>query len=289
MSLPSKKGARLDQAQQSGQDFIEGIRIRTSPAPLLKRTFAAVIDVAIVTAAFYVAFFVLLFLAGILGVAFVTINSVLQGGMNSAGVIFGVILLVLAMLVMMSGWHIYFIYFEYKRGATPGKKMMGLRVVSADGGPITKGQAIYRDFVRWYIDGLFILPAIISIACTKKRQRVGDLLADTMVVHSKLSEDRQRFMYVKREDYMALLEHVQPKPVAADVREKYLEFASHVLLVGAPNEALQADWVKWIRAHLERTEALGINDYTILRFFAEYCFQEELKAKEGTSADGRTK
>ena len=265
------------------------------PAPLLKRGFAGIVDIAIVSAIFYVVAIVLVFAGLAVGVAFMAIFAkMFESGASTGAMVAGAILLFVFLLAMMSVWHLYFIYFEYKHGATPGKKMMGLKVVSIDGGPITRSQAVYRDVVRWYVDFLFFLPAIIAIACTKNRQRVGDLLANTMVVHSTLSEERQTFMYVTREEFVALKEHLQPRPVPADVRKAYLKFASQALLVGETDAAgergqvAQAEWLKWIRSHLDRSDALGINDFTILRFFAELCFQDDLHSHERNPSHVRT-
>jgi uncharacterized RDD family membrane protein YckC len=94
-------------------------------------------------------------------------------------ILFGVSVLALVLLFLM---HAYYIYFESTSGQTPGKKVLGLRVVNLEGGPITRKQAVYREMIRWYLDGLFLFPAFIAIYSTPKRQRVGDLLAKTMVV-----------------------------------------------------------------------------------------------------------
>jgi uncharacterized RDD family membrane protein YckC len=92
---------------------------------------------------------------------------------------FGICVLALVLLMLM---HAYYVYFESTSGQTPGKKILGLRVVNLEGGPITQKQAIYREMVRWYFDGLFLFPAFIAMASTPMRQRVGDILAKTMVV-----------------------------------------------------------------------------------------------------------
>lgn len=94
-------------------------------------------------------------------------------------ILFGVSLLALVLLFLM---HAYYVYFESTSGQTPGKKALGLRVVDLNGGPITRKQAVYREMIRWYVDGLFIFPAFIAMSSTPRRQRVGDILAKTMVV-----------------------------------------------------------------------------------------------------------
>lgn len=68
-------------------------------------------------------------------------------------------------------------------GRTAGKWLMGLRVVSANGVPISPSQAVLRNLLL-PIDGwpLCYLPALASMALTSRFQRLGDLAAGTMVI-----------------------------------------------------------------------------------------------------------
>ncbi len=69
-------------------------------------------------------------------------------------------------------------------GRTPGKKVLRLRVVSAEGTPITAAQAFLRN-LTWTIEGLWpfaLTPALASTVLTRRFQRLGDLAAGTMVV-----------------------------------------------------------------------------------------------------------
>jgi uncharacterized RDD family membrane protein YckC len=98
-----------------------------------------------------------------------------------------------AMGLMLLIWFLldwgYSVVFEAgKRGATPGKRAMGLRVVQDSGSPITLGQAVVRNFLR-FIDGMpFMLTYGIGLAsclATRRFQRLGDLAAGTVVVYDK--------------------------------------------------------------------------------------------------------
>jgi uncharacterized RDD family membrane protein YckC len=84
----------------------------------------------------------------------------------------------------------YPVVFELgKRGATPGKRLLGLRVVQSNGSPITLGQSILRNFIR-FIDGMpvfFYAFGLASCLATKRFQRLGDLAADTVVVYDRLA------------------------------------------------------------------------------------------------------
>ncbi len=69
-------------------------------------------------------------------------------------------------------------------GQTLGKRLVGIRVVSDRGVPITGAQAVLRSLVGT-IDGpipFFYLLGLSSMLLTRKFQRLGDLAAGTMVV-----------------------------------------------------------------------------------------------------------
>lgn len=79
----------------------------------------------------------------------------------------------------------YYVGMECMFGATLGKQLLGLRVVSAHGGPISLGQALGRNLLR-VIDGFpYIVPNLIGlvvVASSSKRQRIGDMAVGTLVV-----------------------------------------------------------------------------------------------------------
>jgi len=77
------------------------------------------------------------------------------------------------------------------RGRSPGKYAMGLRVVRTDGGPIVFRHALARALAGFIVDfgllSLFTgLIGIVVSASTARGQRIGDLLAGTVVVRERL-------------------------------------------------------------------------------------------------------
>jgi uncharacterized RDD family membrane protein YckC len=77
----------------------------------------------------------------------------------------------------------YFIVLEGYLGQTLGKMLLGIKVVREDTGgvPGIKGATI-RTVMR-LIDGLFAyLVAFIAVLASQKNQRLGDMLANTLVV-----------------------------------------------------------------------------------------------------------
>jgi uncharacterized RDD family membrane protein YckC len=75
-----------------------------------------------------------------------------------------------------------FSFTEGKWGATPGKWLMGIRVVGTDLLPCGFGRALLRNFLK-VVDGFFnFLVGILIVTFTKDWQRVGDMAARTIVI-----------------------------------------------------------------------------------------------------------
>lgn len=149
-------------------ELAEGIEIRLRMAGPMLRASAYLIDFLIRGA--------VLFIGGIA----VSFAGIAMGGRVAQG-------------VMLLSWFLldwlYPVFFEAgKRGATPGKRAMGLRVVQATGSPITIGQAVVRNFLR-FIDGMPLFTycfGLTSCMATKRFQRLGDLAAGTVVIYDRI-------------------------------------------------------------------------------------------------------
>ncbi len=123
----------------------------------------------------------------LLGIAFVVIISTVGfsgasmvsdeiGGAFAAGMGF------ILFLSFCVEW-VYFVVCEGRWGTSFGKRVLGLRVVTTEGRPIGFSQAALRNVLR-AADLLPIgyLVGVTTMACTRRFQRLGDLLAGTMVV-----------------------------------------------------------------------------------------------------------
>lgn len=89
------------------------------------------------------------------------------------------------------GFFGYFVYFEVEYGQTLGKMAVNIAVVTEKGGPLTYRDAAIRNILR-IVDWLpvFYLAGIVTIYVTDREQRIGDLVADTVVVHSYEKGDK---------------------------------------------------------------------------------------------------
>jgi uncharacterized RDD family membrane protein YckC len=105
----------------------------------------------------------------------------------SAGRDAGIWTLAIAVLLGFCVLYGYFATFEILwQGQTPGKRMIGLRVIGADGRPITAYQALLRNLLRLVdqLPGLYGI-GIVSVLLTARNQRLGDLAAGTVVIHEQ--------------------------------------------------------------------------------------------------------
>jgi uncharacterized RDD family membrane protein YckC len=113
------------------------------------------------------------------------------------------------------------------RGQTVGKRLMGLRVVDAQGLRLEPSQVIVRNLLR-LLDALPALYLVGGIACvfSRRRQRLGDLAAGTVVVRTpKIPRpDLDQVLGVK---YNSLREH---RHLAARLRQKVAPEVARIAL-----------------------------------------------------------
>jgi uncharacterized RDD family membrane protein YckC len=91
------------------------------------------------------------------------------------------------LLLLFALFWLYPVLFEVLRdGQTPGKQAMRLRVVNANGTPVTWIASIVRNLMRT-VDMLPFCYAFGFIACLidPSSRRLGDLVAGTLVVHAE--------------------------------------------------------------------------------------------------------
>jgi uncharacterized RDD family membrane protein YckC len=91
---------------------------------------------------------------------------------------------VLLLLIFGSQW-CYFNLFEWIwNGQTPGKRLMHLRVIKVDGTPVSWIDVLLRNLSR-PVDtlGPMGLIGLLMIFTGRKAQRLGDLMARTLVIH----------------------------------------------------------------------------------------------------------
>lgn len=158
-------------------------------------------------------------------------------------------------------WFFYVFYEVGKRGASPGKRAMGIRVVQTSGAPLTWSQAIVRNFLR-FVDALPFGYCFGLIACLSGRsfQRLGDLAAGTCVIYDREVTMREGPMPLNleplapstplnRPEQLAIVGYLERAGLWSDARRE--ELANHIpsltRSVGREgvNRLLRMGW--WIR------------------------------------------
>lgn len=95
-----------------------------------------------------------------------------------------IVLSLLLIFVIQFG---YFLLFEFfTKGLTPGKKIVGLKVIMANGEPLSFTAALIRNLLRIgdMLPGIYGV-GIISLVLNNRYMRVGDLAANTVVIKDK--------------------------------------------------------------------------------------------------------
>ena len=77
----------------------------------------------------------------------------------------------------------YYAYFYTQKGWSPGKKVVGLRVLNAaDGTRLTIGQSIGREMAK-FLSGVIFGIGFLMAAFRKDKRALHDLMAGSQVVH----------------------------------------------------------------------------------------------------------
>lgn len=156
----------------------EHVAFRMERAGLGTRVFAALLDglfLGLLYTVFILAFF---FLVG--GVGGIEMFEV-----DTAETIVLVLWAVFILLSVFLVWG-YYIGFEAAwNGQTPGKRLLGIRVVADGGLPATFGKIVIRNLVRLVDMQIGYAVGLVAIFATKDEKRLGDLAAGTVVIRER--------------------------------------------------------------------------------------------------------
>ena len=142
----------------------EGLRLRRPLAGAGSRSAAAAFDLGVFGLAYGVVALATVLLADVFG-----IGAIVPGLLLGAGPL----VLVLLRVLQQMAW----------KGQTLGKRLLGLRVVSGDGYPASTFQLVMRELLL-LVDmlPLPIYVGVLLIQLGARRQRLGDLAANTLVL-----------------------------------------------------------------------------------------------------------
>jgi uncharacterized RDD family membrane protein YckC len=153
-------------------DTPELVAIELPLAGIGSRFIAILVDYLIWGFAFFI-FFLL---------ALIVIPAFSIFGRISANWAIGIALLI----VFVMHWGYFALFEAFSNGRTPGKRVAKIRVIHQSGRGINFVEALARNLVR-YVDSLpsFYAVGIVVIFLSRRNQRLGDMVAGTLVVRDR--------------------------------------------------------------------------------------------------------
>ncbi len=148
----------------------EAVLLEFETAGVASRTVAELLDLGAVVVAFSVVLIALTFVAAALG------GDLGPTVVAVVSLVMGFVMLVGYPAAMETFWD----------GRTLGKAAMGLRVVTREGAPVRFRHAAIRAMLGLVeIWALLGIPAVVSIISSRRDQRLGDLVAGTLVLRQR--------------------------------------------------------------------------------------------------------
>ena len=137
-------------------------------------------------------------------------------------------------------YHVFFdIFFQ---GQSPGKRIMGLRVVASDGSPVSAGASFIRNLLR-FVDGFIglYLIAFLCTAASRAFRRPGDWAAGTLVIYTWQSQiprhvDRMTWLseaVLPNQSINRSLSRTMSRSLSYEEKQGILAFARRYPLLGA--------------------------------------------------------
>src|SRR6266566_945974 len=164
----------LDLRQHHGVETPEHVDVRFELAGVGSRVAAGLLDLLLLLLGL-----LLLWLGG------TTIASDITPPHGTAR---GWVTAVLILLTFSLVWGYFTLFEALNGGRTPGKQLLGIRVVMDTGRSLTTQAAVVRNLVRFidcYFPALPFAPALLAIALHPSNKRLGDMAAGTIVVRDR--------------------------------------------------------------------------------------------------------
>ena len=124
----------------------------------------------------------------------------------------GLAMAILLVTVFFLYWFFGAFFETVWNGQTPGKRLLGIRVLSTEGQPINSFQAFIRNIMRFADLQPFMCGGIAFavMLCNKRFQRFGDLLCGTMVIVDENTYGRHGLVKFKHPDIFCVAEQFPP-------------------------------------------------------------------------------
>ena len=134
-------------------------------------------------------------------IAIMVWGFVFGSNIDSVGGTGAVAMVVAGVLLLIPAIAYHLLMEIFNNGQSIGKRAMDIQVVAKDGGEVTVGMYLLRWLLRFVDISLFNgIVAIITIAVSDNRQRLGDMVANTVVIKLKKKSTMAQTPYSKPED-----------------------------------------------------------------------------------------
>jgi uncharacterized RDD family membrane protein YckC len=229
-----------------GVETPEGIEFVLYPAGFLIRACAWGIDA---------------FIQGVLTIVLVILLNVL-------GDFFGFWFLLIMMFVLDWFYHVGFEVF--RKGQSPGKQIMGIRVVNSDGSPVSPGASFLRNLMRFADTFMFLyLIGFLCMAVSFGFRRFGDWAGNTLVVYTAKARSPGRFTApALRRPGMPWLEdipaRVPSRQLSYQEKQGLLMFARRYPILGkARADEIAGSWASRLRGQASGEDDVSDSEYLL--------------------------
>ena len=96
---------------------------------------------------------------------------------------------IFVLIVFLLQWGYFALFEAFGNGRTPGKRVAKIRVIHQSGRGISFIESLARNLVRFvdYLPGFYAV-GVVAIFVSRRHQRLGDMVAGTLVVRDRLIE-----------------------------------------------------------------------------------------------------
>jgi len=178
----------------------------------------------------------------------------------------------LHILIFALNWFYHTAFEVFCRGQSPGKRFMGIRVVRGDGSPVNPEASFLRNLLRFADTFMFLyLIVFVCMAASPAFRRIGDWVADTLVVYTAHARSPGRFTApALRQAGMPWLAGVPavapPRKLGYEEKQAMLAFARRYPLLGkARADEIAGIWADKLRSpeDAETSADAAASDYLL--------------------------
>jgi uncharacterized RDD family membrane protein YckC len=151
------------------------------------------------------------------------------------------------LLMFAVDWFFHVFFEVFCQGQSPGKKLLGLRVILHDGSPVNARSSFLRNALKFADTYLMLYQiALCSLLFSKGFRRIGDHAAGTIVVYTSVSRVQLQFRLLPTASKYEAVN--PPRPLSFDEKQALISFARRYPLLGrARGSEIVKPWTETLR------------------------------------------